>query len=104
MQQYFVINIIETPFNIPFNKPCGSRPCFGDDCQCCMTTTLWAKTVRELAELRLVIGLKDHTHDLLEQLITPCWQAKRTHFPVLFLNIDPSGWGELIVSDSSEPY
>lgn len=53
-----------------------------------------SEPVRAGGERRLVVCLQQQAHHLTDELVRPGRQAQRTQFPVLFLDIHASNWGE----------
>ena len=84
-----MIQTLEASFDIAFYEPRGSKPVAIYFPESRMASSLWAKAMRAIAELWLVIRAEDQANDFLQQLITPGRHAERALLGrVLFLDVD----------------
>ncbi len=65
--------MIETVCNISFDEPGYSSPMVVDFSQCRVATTVGAKSMRVVGELRLKVRLQQGAYYFLHQLVRPDW-------------------------------
>src|SRR5262249_8846237 len=84
-----MVDVVVASLDVTLDEPLHAFPGLVDPVQRGMATASWPETVREVGELRLVVGVQQATHDLLQQLVRPRRDAEGTHLPVGLRDIRP---------------
>ena len=91
-QHDLVVDVVEAPFDIPFDKPADTGPVCNHVAQGGVAPPVGPKAVGMVGELRFVVGFQNHPDDLLQQLVRPRRYAQGTGSPIWFGKVDPSHW------------
>jgi site-specific DNA recombinase len=98
LQQDLVIDVVETPLDVPFDEPDCPSPIVPDLAKCRVATSFWPEPVGVEAEPWFVVWLQKRTQDFLKQLVAPCGNAQRSrpYLPVALVNLLSSDGSPLV--------
>ena len=82
-----MVEVIKARLNVSLYNPRNSCEVFLYLRECRVTASFRSKTVRIIAECRLIDCFKNHSDHFLHQLIISRSDSQRTEFPVLFGNV-----------------
>lgn len=91
---------IETRFNVPLYSSGASYEFSEYIPKGSMTPSLGSESVGRVFEYWFIDSFKNHTHNLLDQLVSRVPNCKRTGFTISFWDKDSPSWGELELSCS----
>lgn len=96
LDQHIVVNIVEEPLYISFNKPPCAGEAASDLVQCRMAASSGAKSAGALLKVILIDVFKDHADHFLDQLVIKALYPQGPQLAVLFRDIDSPGWLGLV--------
>src|SRR5436190_15903730 len=93
-----MVELIEALLDVSLQKPVGSFPSLFNLAEGRVTSPVWAEPMRRFTELRLVVRLKQASHDFLKQFVREARQTEWSHFPLFLRHIRPSNGCPTIAS------